>query len=138
MSRNPGAVRAVAAQFAAFAIFGAVSTVAQYTILIALVQFADLKATLASGIGFVVGAVVNYTLNRRFTFRSDARHAVALPKFTGVATVGLLLNTLVLGGLVGLGLHYIPAQFVATGIVLCWNFCLNRAWTFRYGSSADR
>jgi putative flippase GtrA len=29
------------------------------------------------------------------------------------------------------GLHYLPAQLIATGLVLIWTFSCNRIWTFR-------
>ena len=29
-----------------------------------------------------------------------------------------------------LGVHYLPAQVIATGLVFCWTFTCNRRWTF--------
>ena len=138
MPHNRSAVRGVATQFATFATFGAVSTVVQYAILIVLVQLGAAPPPLASGTGFTAGAVVNYILNRRFTFRSNVRHGVALPRFVSVAAGGLLLNTLVLTALIWLRWHYITAQVFATCIVLGWNFGLNRSWTFGSGPRAKQ
>ena len=64
-----------------FLLVGGTATAMQYAVLVALVRWAGVGPTLASCIGFVLSAVLNYALNRRFTFRSQARHAQALPRF---------------------------------------------------------
>src|SRR3954453_150594 len=84
-----------ASQFVTFACVGAVATGVQYIILVGLVQLGAFSPTLASDSGMVVGAVVSYALNRRFTFSSRERHVSAMPKFTIVAAAGLLINTLI-------------------------------------------
>lgn len=132
--RSP--IRFVAIQFASFASVGAIATAVQYVILVMLVQLVGMTAPIASCIGFAAGAIVSYGLNYRFTFRSGVRHTVALPKFATVAAIGLLLNVGVLTALMKLGLHYLLAQVAATGTVLCWNFLLNRQWTF--GANGQR
>jgi putative flippase GtrA len=35
-------------------------------------------------------------------------------------------------------MHYLPAQMIATGPVLIWNFTGNYMWTFRKESHASR
>lgn len=133
MHSHASSLGVIARQFASFAGLGALATAAHYAILIALVQLAGLGATSASSLGFGISAVGNYALNRRFTFRSRAPHTLALPKFAVVAIIGLALNALVLSTLTALGAHYLVAQVAATGIVLCWNFLVNRRWTFNAG-----
>jgi putative flippase GtrA len=128
----------VVRQFATFAGLGAMATGVQYAILIALVQLFGTEAMLASSLGFIISAIGNYALNRRFTFGSRESHLVALPKFAVVAGVGLLLNGVVLSVLVGVGTFYLVAQIAATCVVLCWNFVLHRCWTFRLSSSNTR
>jgi putative flippase GtrA len=59
------------------------------------------------------------------------QHRFALPRFLAVGTIGLALNSLLVGALTGpVKLHWLAAQIVATSIVLCWNFGANRVWTF--------
>jgi len=36
----------------------------------------------------------------------------------------------------GLGAHYLVAQVFATGVVLFWNFVLQRRWSFAGGGPA--
>jgi putative flippase GtrA len=85
----------------------------------------------ASAAGFLSSAIVSYLLNYRITFSSSMEHRVALPRFLAVGTVGLGLNSLLVGLLTGpVRLHWLVAQATATTIVLCWNFAANRIWTF--------
>jgi putative flippase GtrA len=119
-------------QFVSFTAVGAVGTAAHYSALIALVQFMHVSPVPSSGVGFVIGALVNYALNYRLTFRSKKLHRESMPKFFLVAMVGLVLNTAVMVFLVEiLRLHYLVSQVLATGGVLVWNFTANRYWTFK-------
>lgn len=119
-------------QFCRFAAIGLIGTAVHYFVLITLVHLGEVAPILASGCGFVGGALTNYLLNYRYTFNSRISHLIGLPKFLAVASAGLALNSLVmLAGLDAMNLHYLPAQIVATGVVLIWNFFGNRIWTFR-------
>ena len=118
-------------QFVSFALIGAIGTAGHYLTLITLVEKVKISPVIATTFGFVVGALINYILNYRFTFRSNKPHHEALSKFLTVALLGAGVNT----GLMyllnqWLGLHYFLAQLVATGLVLVLNFLLNRIWTF--------
>jgi putative flippase GtrA len=86
---------------------------------------------MASTLGAVGGALVNYGLNHRFTFASGRSHATALPRFAAIAAVGIAVNGAVMALLLGpFGAHYVVAQVVATGAVLVVGFLANRTWTF--------
>lgn len=118
-------------QFLSFALIGLLGTAAHFLVLYALVSRLDFGPVLASSVGAVTGALVNYGLNYRLTFRSRKRHLDALPKFLAVAGGGWLLNGALMAILLSrLDIHYLLAQVVVTGIVLVWNFLANRFWTF--------
>lgn len=118
-------------RFLRFCAVGAVATGIQYAILFALVAVTSLLPEVASGIGFVVSALVNYQMNRRLTFRSGRPHAQALPRFVLLVLCGVGLNSLVLAlGYRVFGLPLLPAQVVATGFVLLWNFTGSQRWVF--------
>lgn len=115
-----------------FALVGVVGTGAHYAVLTLLVELAHVPILAATTAGFTVGALVNYTLNRRFTFVSDAKHSVALPKFLTVAALGAVCNGLVVAWLLQqTDFHYLVVQLFATSVVLLWNFAANSLWTFR-------
>jgi putative flippase GtrA len=123
-------------QLTCFVIVGGIATALQYAILLALTLLAGIQPLLASSIGFVTSATANYTLNRRFTFRSDVNYLAGLERFTVIAGVGLALNGIVMTAGMDLArINYISSQLVATTVVLLWNFYANRRWTFSLGLS---
>ena len=133
MGRNKFAFwRARIAPLQLYVLAGAAGTALQYLILIALTSGGLLPPVLASCLGAVAGAVVNYWLNYRFTFRSGQKHLHAFPKFFAVGLTGLALNWLIMTLLVKqLNVYYILAQLVATAGVLALTFSLNSLWSFK-------
>lgn len=110
---------------------GAVGTAVQYAILIGLVEGFGSDAVVASTLGAVVGAVVNYALNHRYTFRSRQPHAISLAKYMVVSAGGIALNAVVIAGATSYaGMHYVGAQVLATIVVFVVAFAVNRVWTF--------
>ena len=118
-------------QFIRFLIVGGTATALHYVILVALVQTSIAQPIAASTIGFAVSAVLNYVLNRHFTFQSSNPHAQAFPRFMIVALTGLALNAGLLWGFIKVGVpHYLLSQLFATVGTLLWNFFINKIWTF--------
>jgi putative flippase GtrA len=122
----------IATQFALFSGVGVFAAVGHYGTLVALSELADVAPVPASLAGFIVGGIISYVLNYRFTFRSTKQHREALAKFLTVAAVGFALNGLAMAALTGPAkLHYLVAQVLTTFLVLLWTFSCNRYWTFR-------
>ncbi|MBS7543748.1 GtrA family protein [Ancylobacter oerskovii] len=118
--------------FLLFAALGALGTLAQYAVLVALASGAGVDPVVASTAGFLTGGVVNYLLARRIAFRSDRPHREAAPRFFLVAGCGLVLNALMMAGFIHwLGLPYLAAQLISTGLLVLWHYAGNLVWTFR-------
>jgi putative flippase GtrA len=118
-------------QFAAFVAVGLAAAVVHYGLLIALVETGAALPVPATLAGYVAGGVVSYALNRRFAFESRRRHREAAWRFALVAAVGFGLTGLFMSVLNGvLGLPYLVAQVLTTGVVLFWSFLAHRLWTF--------
>lgn len=101
-------------------------------ILTILVEMAGMYPVIATSIGFVAGALVNYALNRRYTFRSVKAHLDAGPKFFLIALVtGILNSLLVYAGVSLMRANYLVVQIGATAVVFLANFVLNSLWTFQ-------
>ena len=129
MKKNRGTL----GQFLMFAGVGAIGTIGHYTVLIVLVQFWAVDPVVASTVGFVVGAIINYILNYHFTFQSDKQHTEALTKFLIVAIIGAGINTSIMYiGVENTRINYLLVQIFATGVVLLWNFVVNKLWTFAH------
>ena len=124
---TPGTCR----RMLSFATIGGIATALHYVILILLVEILSVTALVASSVGFVCSAALNYWLNYHLTFKSSQRHSDAGPKFMLIAAIGLGINS----GIVAIGTelartNYLVVQVVATAFVLAWNFLANSAWTF--------
>jgi putative flippase GtrA len=118
-------------QFLLFSGIGAIGTVAHYSILILMVQLIHADPVIATTVGFIAGALVNYTLNYHITFSSNKRHRETLTKFFSVATAGACINSLIMSvGINIFDVHYLIIQLMATCIVLTFNFVANSNWTF--------
>jgi putative flippase GtrA len=101
---------------------------------------------LSNTISFTLAVISNFSFNRYWTYPEsrNRRKRVQLPQFALVSIVGLLLNNTifalttplfgyVIEDLVALSNTiegYVPAKVLATGVVLFWNFFVNRYWTF--------
>jgi putative flippase GtrA len=111
---------------------GCGSALAHYSVLISLVQALGVNPVVASVAGALIGGIVNYVLNYRFTFRSENPHLISGPRFVLAALVGMTLNALfMLIGVEWLGMHYLLAQVLTTGLVFLWSYNASRLWTFR-------
>jgi putative flippase GtrA len=83
-------------------------------------------------LSFLAAAVVNYSFQYFITFKG---HGGELKKqfttFVIIAAVGLLINNSLLYIQVEwLGLWYMLAKAIAAGVVLIWNFFMNKYVTF--------
>lgn len=123
--------RTLLLQMAGFASVGALGAAVLFVLLILLVEFGGIDAVSASITGYLLGAAISYSLNHRYTFRSDKRHREALPQFIVIALIGTGLNAALMQVCVhNLGMHYIVAQAAVIVVVFFWNFLANRFWTF--------
>ena len=86
----------------------------------------------ANALGFVVSVLTNYTLNRRWTFRSSGAVRRELPKFFTVSLLAYAANLVVFSiCLRRLHLGPNPSRFVAIAAVTPINFVANKLWSFR-------
>jgi putative flippase GtrA len=128
------AISSVPHQLVRFIAAGAVGTTAHYVLLIGLVELSGWRPAIASSAGMLLGAAINYVLNRNFVFRSRASHYRGLPRFLTVAAIAFSLNALVMTvATEGAGLPYLVAQVLSTGIITMMTFAAHRAWTFGQG-----
>jgi putative flippase GtrA len=119
-------------QFVKFGIVGVSNTLLFFAIYTALVKGFGVWYVAASAIGYIVGAVNGFLLNRRWTFREHIGDSLTPVRWTVVQGCGLLANL----GLVylfvdGAGLDELLGQACATAIVTVVTFLANRAWTFK-------
>jgi putative flippase GtrA len=118
-------------QFALFALVGVAASLAHYSALVALVELAFWPAVPATLVGYVIGGVLSYALNRRHTFISDRPHREASWRFALVAFAGFCLTYVAMHLFVDRWrAPNLPAQVLTTCLVMFVSFFANRIWTF--------
>ena len=127
-------------RFLKFATVGAVGMVVDLSTLTLSREVWGLPLELAIGLGFTLAVLSNFTWNRLWTFPESRKRPLSgqLVQFTVVNVVGLGINEAVILGLHPLFLMalsdppaYLAAKIIAIGIVLFWNYFINRTWTYR-------
>ncbi len=120
-------------QIVKFAIVGASGTLVNLIIFTLLQRFTHYPIWVDFSIGFMVGGVSNYFLNRRWTFRSSRHAGREGAQFLTVSFIALLVGNLVVYLLeTKLAFHHAHRVWLASvlsGILV--NFFLNKYWTFR-------
>ncbi|KPF63351.1 hypothetical protein IP69_19380 [Bosea sp. AAP35] len=123
-------------QLLAYVLAGGITAVAHYGVLVALVELARVDPVPATLAGFVVGAVVSYTLNRWLTFDATHSHGQATWRFGLIAAGGFALTGVLMHWFVAeAGLPYLPMQLVTTGIVMVFSFLGHKFFSFADRSS---
>jgi putative flippase GtrA len=127
-------------RFVKFAIVGAIGMVVDLTILNIMHKVVGLPLLVSNTISFSVAVLSNFTWNRLWTFpESRARPLIPqLGQFALVNVVGLAINNLVLWFVFTLVRDVVPdpwnynlAKIIAIGVVLFWNYGINRLWTYK-------
>jgi putative flippase GtrA len=122
----------VLVQFVKFGIVGVSNTLLTLVTYTVLLKVLGVWYLAASGIGFVLGAVNGFLLNRRWTFAEHVGDALTPVRWGVVQTVGLGVDEVLLYVLVhDAHLDKLIAQVCATAVVTVSTFFVNRAWTFR-------
>lgn len=79
-----------------FVLVGLANTAVGYAVIMLLHYGLGVEPVPANVGGYLIGALLSYTLNRNFTFASNRPHAEALPRFGLAVVVCFLLNLMVL------------------------------------------
>ncbi len=127
-------------RFLKFATVGIVGMIVDLTILNVLHKLFGLELLIANSMSFTAAVISNFTWNRLWTFpESRSRPLISqLGQFAIVNIIGLGINNFVLWmvfqairGYVADPWNYNLAKIMAIGVVLFWNYGVNRMWTYR-------
>jgi putative flippase GtrA len=122
----------VLVQFVKFGIVGVSNTLLTFAVYTLLLKVFGVWYLAASAIGFLVGAVNGFLLNRRWTFRGHVGDALTPVRWMVVQSCGLALNEGLLYLLVSHAhVDKLLGQAFAIAVVTVLTFFANRAWTFR-------
>lgn len=86
----------------------------------------------ANALGFLISAVVNFTVNRMWTFQNhNPDLALQFGKFMAIASVALMLNSLIIYILNGkIRINFYVSKIIAVLFVMFYNFIMNSLFTF--------
>lgn len=117
-------------QIVRFVIAGGVSTLSHWSVM-ALMVFATVMPEIATATGALVGAAVNYILQKSFTFQSIQGHKSTLPRYVFACALLWLANLFVFSTLSRLlGMQIIMAQLIATALVAVLSYWLFKRSVF--------
>jgi len=145
-------------RFLKFCVVGVVGALIDFGLLNLLVQLAGLPKVVANACSFTVAVINNFIWNRLWVYPETRGEPLRkqFVQFVLVNVAGLAINTAIfyasdrwlLGeagllagpagalartiGMAHFDLAYNGAKAIATGVVLFWNFFINRLWTFRH------
>jgi putative flippase GtrA len=145
-------------RFLKFSAVGTLGAVIDFGVLNLLVQLASFPKVLANACSFTTAVISNFVWNRLWVYPETRGEPLRrqFAQFLVVNLAGLVINTAIfyvsdrwfLGqagllagpfgalaraiGMEHFDLAYNGAKVIATGVVLFWNFFVNRIWTFRH------
>jgi len=137
-------------RFVKFSIVGTVGAVVDFGTLYLLHAVVGLPIVLANTCSFTAAVLSNFIWNRYWTYPDSRSKPIRtqLLQFFAVNVVGWGINTgillllrfpctslvqllpIALGAEAAYKLGYNLAKAIATGVVLFWNFFINRIWTY--------
>jgi putative flippase GtrA len=127
-------------RFLKFAAVGALGMVVDLVVLWFMYRRLGLPLLAANAISFTTAVLSNFSWNRLWTFPESRQRPLVpqLAQFALVNVIGLGINTLVLKVVFDLINNFVPdtldyflAKIVAIGVVLFWNYGINRLWTYK-------
>ena len=124
------------AQFVRFGLVGATNTALTLAVYSALVAL-ETPVALAGAVGWGVGAVNGFVLNRAWTFRGSARGALPAARYAVVALAGSALNAALVS--VAVSVYHLPhfaGELAVLPPVTVLSFLLCRGWVFAPGAPA--
>ena len=119
-------------RFFRYAVAGGIATLCDLLILYILTSKVGVYYLIAAAIGFCVGALINYSINRQWGFRGTK--IKFLYGFISFFLIGVIALVMTLGFMAILveyfGVDYMTARIVTLVVVLPWNYIMNKKYTF--------
>ncbi|MDQ7047511.1 MAG: GtrA family protein [Sulfurovum sp.] len=116
-------------QFVTYNIVGIANTIVGFSIIF-LLMFSGVSATISNAIGYAIGAVLSYHLNKKYTFKSTTDSKTQALKFFAVLLIAYLLNFITLQWLLSFVNPYL-AQLLSAIVYTLSSFVLAKLLVFR-------
>ena len=120
-------------QFLKFGAVGTSGLVVNFVVAHVLEKTTALSWFADFAIGFMVGGISNYVLNRIWTFGSRRNPLIEGLQFLAVSAVALLVGKVVFAAAARAGFNHFTITWLAATLSGTFvNFFLNKYWTFRH------
>ncbi|WP_294955249.1 GtrA family protein [Sulfurovum sp.] len=116
-------------QFVTYNLVGIVNTLFGFSIIFVL-MFAGVGATSSNAVGYALGALLSYILNKKYTFGGVKHSTLLAVKFFSVLFIAYLLNLFTLQWLLGMMNPYL-AQIGAGAVYTLSSFLLAKFMVFK-------
>jgi putative flippase GtrA len=115
-----------------FGIVGFLGFVIDFGLTFVFKEKLKMNKFVANALGFLISALVNFTVNRMWTFENhNPDLALQLGKFMAIASVALMLNSLIIYILNGkIRINFYVSKIIAVLFVMFYNFIMNSLFTF--------
>jgi putative flippase GtrA len=113
-----------------FVVVGGLSLLTNTAALYALHGVLGMWLPLAAALAFAISFVVNFGLNRMWTFESDGALAGHLWRYLALVLANLALNAALVTGLSAVGVPYLLSQVIVTAMLSAANYVVSQRWIF--------
>jgi putative flippase GtrA len=122
-------------QFSRYVVVGVLNTLWGYLLIFGFMYGLGWSPQASNVMGYAIGLVTSYALNRRFTFRSDDTTLPEFARFLGTFFIAFAANFATLTVLVeGLKAHAGVSQVLAGIVYVATSYLLSRYFVFRGAS----
>ena len=126
-------------RFLKFSVVGAIGAIVDFSLLNLGIQVLGLEKWLANTFSFFAAVLSNFTWNRLWTYPETRGEPIIpqLGQFLLVNVMGYVINQAIFLSLDHFvftewgAAGYNLAKAIAIGVVLFWNYGVNRVWTYR-------
>jgi putative flippase GtrA len=127
----PEGRRSIFASLVRFGVTGVLSVVVDVGTLTGLHSGLGVPLFWATLAAYALGLLVNYSLNRNWTFQTKAEHRRTLIRYFTLVAFNFTSTELIVFLLPHHGWHYLVGKAIAVGLNAIINFTVGRIWVFR-------
>ena len=113
-----------------FVMVGGLSVVVDAGMLVLLHGVLHIWLPVATALAFAGAFVVNFGLNRIWAFGSNGAVGRQLGRYLTLVAANLALTVILVPTLTWLGLPYLAAKLLTTGVLSVANYLISRRWIF--------
>lgn len=116
--------------FVRFVTVGLLSLLADAGSLWVLHGLLGVPLALAAALAFGIAFFVNFGLNRLWAFQSQGAVGGQLWRYLALVAANLALTVVMVPGIASLGVPYLVAKLLTTGVLFLANYVISQRWIF--------